>query len=63
MVTKSGKPEYEMYKDTAGEWRWRLRATNGKIVASGESYKNKADCKSAIDLIKNTSDSLVVEKD
>jgi hypothetical protein len=34
-----------MYKDSAAEWRWRLRANNGKIVAdSAEGYKNKSDC-------------------
>jgi uncharacterized protein YegP (UPF0339 family) len=37
----------------AGEWRWRFRSGNA-IVASGESYKNKADCLHAIDLLKST---------
>lgn len=33
----------EIYKDRKKEWRWRLRARNGKIVAdSGEGYKRKA---------------------
>jgi uncharacterized protein len=36
-------PKIEIYRDDAKEWRWRLKATNGKIVAvSGEGYKNKA---------------------
>ena len=27
------------------EWRWRVRATNGKIIgASSEGYKNRLDC-------------------
>lgn len=35
----------EVYHDTKGEWRWRLKATNGKIIAdSGEGYINKQDC-------------------
>jgi len=30
---------FEIYTDAAGEYRWRLKAKNGKIVASGEGYK------------------------
>ena len=37
--------KFEIFKDDVGEWRWRLVARNGRIVAdSGEGYKNKADC-------------------
>lgn len=31
---------FEIYKDAKKEWRWRLKASNGKIIAdSAESYK------------------------
>ena len=44
---------FEVYKDVKGEFRWRLKATNGeKIADSGEGYKAKADCLHGIDLIK-----------
>lgn len=34
----------EVYEDNAGEWRWRLVAANGKIVAdSGEGYDTKGN--------------------
>lgn len=33
------------------QWRWRLKAANGRILASGESYHNRMDCRAAIDLI------------
>lgn len=36
------------------QWRWRLKAVNGEIIASGEGYHNKADCRHAVDLIKAT---------
>lgn len=37
------------------EFRWRLIAINGKIIAvSGESYKRKADCLAAIELVRDT---------
>lgn len=37
--------QFVLYKDNAGEFRWRLFATNGKVIAdSGEGYKNRVDC-------------------
>ena len=37
--------DLEFYKDDAGEYRWRLVAENGNIVAtSGEGYANRQDC-------------------
>lgn len=47
---------FQLYKDTAGFWRWTLFAVNGrKIADSGEGYVNKGDCQSAIDLVKTAS--------
>lgn len=44
---------FEVYPDPNGEWRWRLRATNGRIVAdSAESYKRRASADRAIASIK-----------
>ncbi|MCA1694555.1 MAG: YegP family protein [Actinobacteria bacterium] len=44
--------EFEVYKDKAGEYRWRLQAGNNEIVASGEGYKAKASCLHGIDVVK-----------
>ena len=35
----------EIYPSRDGGWRWRARAANGKIIASGESYTRKSDAK------------------
>jgi uncharacterized protein YegP (UPF0339 family) len=44
---------FELYKDKAGEFRWRFVAANGRIIAtSSESYKAKGDCQNGIDLVK-----------
>jgi uncharacterized protein YegP (UPF0339 family) len=44
---------FEVYKDTKGEFRWRLKATNSQVIGtSGDGYKAKADCLHAIDVIK-----------
>jgi len=43
METKESK--FEFYLDKAGEWRWRRKANNGKIIAaSTEGYKNRSYC-------------------
>lgn len=36
------------------EWRWRLRAANNEIIASGEGYTSKQSCAHAIGLIRST---------
>jgi uncharacterized protein YegP (UPF0339 family) len=37
-----------IYKDDRGEWRWRVRAKNGNILAdSGEGYSTKSSCRRA----------------
>ena len=47
---------FEIYKSTGktGGFRWRLRANNGEVVASGQGYKTKASCKKGIESIKRT---------
>lgn len=55
--------KFEYYKDEQDEWRWRLRAANGRIIAdSGESYKNRVDCLHAIELLKGVTGATVVER-
>ena len=47
------EPRFEVYADKAGEWRWKLRASNARIIAdSSEGYKNKRDCVHGIGLVK-----------
>ncbi|MCB2412723.1 DUF1508 domain-containing protein [Demequina sp. TTPB684] len=44
---------FEIYKDKAGEFRFRIKASNGNTLASSEGYKAKASAVSAIDRIKS----------
>jgi len=37
-------PKYEIYRDKKGEYRFRLKAANGEIIATGEGYAAKASC-------------------
>lgn len=34
--------KFEIYKDKAGKFRFRLKASNGEVVAVGEAYETKA---------------------
>lgn len=41
-------PVYRVYQDHAHEWRWRLVAANGRVIAdSGESYTRCGDAERA----------------
>jgi len=45
-------PKFEVYKDKAGEFRFRLKAKNGQIIAVGEGYKEKKSCLKGIASVK-----------
>ena len=51
---------FQVYKDAAGEWRWRLLAGNERIIAdSGEGYQHRQDCLHGIELVKDSKDAQV----
>lgn len=55
-------PKFEVYTDKAGEFRFRLTAKNGQIIATGEGYKAKAGCLNGVESIKkNAPEAEVVE--
>ena len=57
-------PKFEVYTDKAGEFRFRLKARNGEIIAVGEGYKAKASCLNGIDSIRrNAPDAAVVKEE
>ena len=45
-------PKFEIYTDKAGEYRFRLKATNGTIIGVGEGYKAKKSCVNGIESVK-----------
>ena len=54
-------PKFEMYLDKAGEYRFRLKARNGEIIATSEGYKAKASCLNGIDSVKRNAPDAPVE--
>ena len=63
-INKMGNPlMFEYYQDRAGEWRWRLKANNGRTTAdSGEGYSTEAGCKAAIERVRNEVKNAQVKK-
>ena len=56
-------PKFEMYEDKAGEFRFRLKARNGEIIAVSEGYTAKAGCINGIESVKkNAPEAEVVEE-
>ena len=57
-------PKFEIYKDKAGEFRFRLKATNGQIIAVSEGYKSMTSCTGGIASVqKNAVDSPIVTEE
>lgn len=46
----SGK--FEIYTDKAGEYRFRLKASNGQTILASEGYKTKASCLNGVESVK-----------
>lgn len=56
-------PKFEVYTDKAGEYRFRLKARNGEIIAVSEGYKAKSSCLNGIESVrKNAPDAQTVEE-
>lgn len=54
-------PKFEVYKDKKGEFRFRLKATNGQIIATGEGYTTKPACLKGIESVKKNAVDAKVE--
>ncbi|KYC48837.1 MAG: hypothetical protein AMQ74_01563 [Candidatus Methanofastidiosum methylothiophilum] len=44
--------KFEVYKDKSGEYRFRLKAGNGQVIAVSEGYKSKTSCMNGIESVK-----------
>ena len=49
---KEKNPKFEVYQDRAGEFRFRLKASNGQQIAASEGYTTKAACLNGIESVK-----------
>ena len=57
-----GELTFEIFKDARKEYRWRLKAANGKVIAmADEGYVRKDACQHAIAVIKEGAATAKVE--
>jgi uncharacterized protein YegP (UPF0339 family) len=56
-------PKFELFQDKAGQFRFRLKARNGKVIAVSEGYAAKAGCENGIESVReNAPDAQLSEK-
>lgn len=55
-------PKFEVYTDKAGEIRFRLKASNGQIIAVSEGYKAMKSCLNGIESVKKNAVDAKIEK-
>ena len=58
---KVTNPKFELYQDKTGEYRFRLKARNGEIIATSEGYKTKASCLNGIDSVRRNAPEAPIE--
>lgn len=56
--------KFEIFRGIGGDFRFRLKAANGKVICQGQGYKTKEACMKGIESIKkNAAGAGVVETD
>ena len=55
-------PKFELFTDKAGEFRFRLKARNGEIIAVSEGYKKKDSCLNGIESVRKNAPEAPIEK-
>lgn len=52
-VVRAMAAQFQLFKDTVGEWRWRLLAENHESIAiSSEGYLAKVNAEHAIEIVR-----------
>lgn len=59
----AANPKFEVYQDKAGEYRFRLKARSGEIIAVSDGYKAKASCLGGIESVRKNAPEAPVEKE
>ena len=55
-------PKFELYTDKSGDFRFRLKAKNGQIIATSEGYMTKPSCEKGIESVKKNAPDAEVTK-
>lgn len=51
---------FELFRDSVGKFRFRLKAGNNEIIAVGEAYNSKSAAQNGIDSVKRNAASAPV---
>lgn len=58
-ASRLSNPKYQLYQDNRGLYRFRLKARNGRIIATSQAYRSKGACLEGIDSVRiNATDEL-----
>ena len=52
---------FEVYKGKDGQWRFRLKAANHRIIAVSEGYTSKAGCLKGVESVKENAGSEIID--
>ena len=64
LADRVSNPCFRIYTDKAGEFRFRLHARNGKIIAVSEGYASRIACIHGIESVRRQSEEgITIEKD
>ena len=55
-------PKFEVYKDKKGEFRFRLKAKNGQIIATSEGYSKVDSCLKGVASVQKNAGAKIEEK-
>ena len=55
------KAQFELYTDSAGKFRFRLRAPNNEIIAVSEAYESKDGALNGIESVKENAPKAVLQ--
>jgi uncharacterized protein YegP (UPF0339 family) len=53
--------KFEVYQSSNGEYRFRLKAANGEVVATGESYPTKTGAHAGCEAVKRAAAAADIE--
>ena len=59
---KITNPKYQLYSDTKGLFRFRLKASNGETIAQSEGYETKDSCMNGIEAFRKGSDAEIEDE-
>jgi len=52
--------KFEVYEDKAHEYRFRLKAANGEVVAQGEGYTTRSDARDGCEAVQRAADGATI---